>query len=297
MLSILIPVYNYAVFPLVLEVHQQCIAAGIRFEIVCQDDHSTQFIPENQVINQQSNCSFEQNTSTLGRAKNRNILIQKAQFDWILLLDCDTFPRDAFFIKNYLAYIQKPNTSVAFGGIIYHPKKPPTAQLLRWVYGQKREALPCAFRNKKPNSRALTSNLLLSKKMALQNPFPETITTYGYEDVCFLSDLAQQNISVFHLDNPTFHLNLETSTVFLSKTETALKNLAFLIKTHKITAKESKITAIYLLIQKLKLQGIISWMFQKTKSASTKNLLSENPSLWLFDWYKLGYLCLLQPLK
>ena len=31
MLSILIPVYNYAVFPLVLEVHKQCIAAGIPF--------------------------------------------------------------------------------------------------------------------------------------------------------------------------------------------------------------------------------------------------------------------------
>ena len=297
MLSILIPVYNYAVFPLVLEVHKQCIAAGIPFEILCQDDCSSSFIEENRTVEQLSNCTFSQNTVNLGRGNNRNLLIQKAQFDWLLLLDCDMFPKDSFFIKNYLSFIEKPMAPLAFGGIIYHPKKPHTPQLLRWVYGQKREALSCEFRNKKPNSRALTSNLVIRKEIALRHPFPESVSDYGYEDLSFLSNLRQKNITVFHIDNPTFHLNLETSTQFLTKTEIALQNLVLLIQTNRIKPNESKIIATFLWVKKLRLVQLTAWFFQQTKTVTTKNLLSDNPSLLLFDWYKLGYLCLLQTLK
>ena len=297
MLSVLIPVYNYAVFPLVLEVHKQCIAAGIPFEILCQDDCSSSFIEENRTVEQLSNCTFSQNTVNLGRGNNRNLLIQKAQFDWLLLLDCDMFPKDSFFIKNYLSFIQKPMSNLVFGGIIYHPKKPHHSQLLRWVYGQKREALSREFRNKKPNSRALTSNLVIRKEIALSHPFPESVSDYGYEDVSFLSNLGQKNITVFHIDNPTFHLNLETSTQFLTKTEIALQNLVLLIQTNRIKPNESKIIATFLWVKKLHLVQLIAWIFQQTKTVTTKNLLSDNPSLLLFDWYKLGYLCLLQTLK
>ena len=297
MLSILIPVYNYAVFPLVLEVHKQCIAAGIPFEILCQDDCSSSFIEENRTVEQLSNCTFSQNTVNLGRGNNRNLLIQKAQFDWLLLLDCDMFPKDSLFIKNYLSFIQKPMSNLVFGGIIYHPKKPHNSQLLRWVYGQKREALSREFRNKKPNSRALTSNLVIRKEIALSHPFPKSVSDYGYEDLSFLSNLGQQNITVFHIDNPTFHLNLETSTQFLAKTEIALKNLVLLIQTNRIKPNESKIIATFLWVKKLRLVQLTAWFFQQTKTVTTKNLLSDNPSLLLFDWYKLGYLCLLQTLK
>jgi glycosyltransferase involved in cell wall biosynthesis len=294
MLSVLIPVYNYAVFPLVLEVHKQCIAAGIPFEILCQDDCSSMFIDENRSVEQLSYCTFSKNIVNLGRAKNRNLLIQKAQFDWLLLLDCDMFPKDSFFIKNYLSFIQQPMAPLVFGGIIYHLKKPHTSQLLRWVYGQRREALPCDFRNKKPNSRALSSNLLIKKEIATQFPFPESLKEYGYEDFCFLSNLALHNITVFHLDNPSFHLNLETSNDFLTKTETAQNNLLFLIRHQIIITKESKIARVFLLAEKLKLVVLLSWLFQKTKKAVSQNLCSKKPSLLLFDWYKLGYLCHLQ---
>jgi hypothetical protein len=117
------------------------------------------------------------------------------------------------------------------------------------------------------------------------------MSDYGYEDLCFLSDLGQQNIAVFHLDNPTFHLNLETSTQFLAKTEIALKNLVLLIQTNRIMANESKIIATYLWVKKIHLVQLMAWLFQQTKTVTTKNLLSDNPSLLLFDWYKLGYLC------
>ena len=51
MLSILIPIYNYNVYPLVLELHEQCMTLGISFEILCQDDGSTITFIENNQIN------------------------------------------------------------------------------------------------------------------------------------------------------------------------------------------------------------------------------------------------------
>lgn len=297
MLSILIPVYNYNAFPLVKEIHQQCKATGIIFEILCQDDCSSLFIEENNTINTLTHCTFTPNVSNLGRGRNINTLVQKALFEWVLLLDCDTLPRDNFFIKNYLSFIQKNKTSVIFGGIIYENSTPHESQMLRWVYGKKREALPCDFRAKKPNVRALTSNLLLLKTIALRHPFAASIKEYGYEDLCFLSELERQTIIVSHLDNPIFHLNLETSAQFLTKTEIALKNLDVLISSKAINIKESKIASTFLVIKKLKLLKPTAWFFEKTKVITQRNLLSEKPSLVLFDWYKLGYLCFLQTNK
>ena len=40
MLSILIPTYNYNVYPLVSELQRQCLESKIEFEILCQDDAS-----------------------------------------------------------------------------------------------------------------------------------------------------------------------------------------------------------------------------------------------------------------
>ena len=52
MLSILIPVYNYNVVPLVLELHKQCLECEIDFEILCQDDASnSELNEENEIIN------------------------------------------------------------------------------------------------------------------------------------------------------------------------------------------------------------------------------------------------------
>ena len=138
---------------------------------------------------------------------------------------------------------------------------------------------------------------MIQKELFIKNSFNDLITKYGYEDLCFLAALETKGIQVSHIDNPTFHLNLETSTQFLTKTEIALQNLVLLIQTNRIKPNESKIIATFLWVKKLHLVQLTAWFFQQTKTVTTKNLLSDNPSLLLFDWYKLGYLCLLQTLK
>jgi len=284
MLSILIPVYNYPVLPLVNELVKQCNATGITFEILCQDDASnSQENSRNQEVNLLPNCSFFINEVNLGRGKNINSLAQKALYDWLLILDCDTFPADATFIQNYVDVISDSSKKITFGGIIYEDKKPEKEQLLRWIYGQKRET-----------SSILTSNLLIKKDVFLQYSFDNSITKYGYEDLSFFSLLKKNNFEISRIENPTFHLNLETSEVFLNKTKTALENLVFLYNSKKISSDDSKIIKAFDFLKKLKLTKFSVFLFKKNITKIEQNLLSKNPSLFLFDLYKLGYFCSLK---
>lgn len=290
MISLLIPTFNYNVHPLVLELHKQCLESKIDFEILCQDDASNQIESENQKINSLENCNFSRNNSNLGRGKNINSLAEKAKFEWLLIMDCDTFPTENNYIRNYISEINNAE-KVVFGGIKYQKEKPANDQLLRWFYGNARESLSVEKRNTNPNGNALTSNILINKNLFLSNKFDESITKYGYEDLVFLSDLKKKGIAVKHIDNTTYHLGLESSQQFLDKTKTALENLKLITENTSLDSSESKILKTYIVLKRLYLASFISFIFKKTERNIEGNLLSQKPSLLLFDFYKLGYYC------
>src|SRR5690606_33420534 len=104
MISILIPTYNYNVFPLVENLYQQCERENLEYEILVLDDASPnkKFKEENSKINKLENCSFQVLDENIGRSKIRNLLATRAKFDWLLFLDADTFPSNNNFIQNYL---------------------------------------------------------------------------------------------------------------------------------------------------------------------------------------------------
>jgi glycosyltransferase involved in cell wall biosynthesis len=291
MLSILIPAYNYNVYPLVCELHKQCLECKIDFEILCQDDHSNSELNiENDKINALENASFSVNPSNFGRGKNINSLGKKAKHDWLLIMDCDTYPTQNDYIKKYADIIRKFDIKLVFGGIAYESSRPEKEKLLRWVYGQKRESIPLAKRNQNPN-QTLTSNLLICREIFIQNYFNESITNYGYEDLLFLGELKSKNIIVKHIDNPTYHLGLENSKVFIKKTKTAIKNLVFIEELEKVFLVQTKIQKTYKILKFMRIDMIISLLFVKFQTSLEKHLLSNNPSLLIFDLYKLGYYC------
>jgi hypothetical protein len=290
MLSILIPIFNYNSYTLVNELHKYCLESKLDFEILCQDDASNEFLDENQKINTLENCNFSRNNSNLGRGKNINLLAEKAKFEWLLIMDCDTFPTQNDFIHNYISQINN-DEKVVFGGIEYHKEKPEQDKLLRWFYGNARESLSVTKRNTNPNGNALTSNILIKKNVFLSNKFDASITKYGYEDLVFLSDLKKKGFAVKHIDNPTYHLGLETSQQFLDKTKIALENLKFITETNSLNLSESKLLKVSALLESLHLTSFISFLFQKKERKMERNLLSQKPSLLLFDLYKLGYFC------
>jgi glycosyltransferase involved in cell wall biosynthesis len=92
MLSILIPTYNYNVYPLVTELKSQADALGIAYEILVQDDASKTFLQENSEINLLQHCSYTLNHENLGRGNNINLLNNRAQFNYVLIMEADAFP-------------------------------------------------------------------------------------------------------------------------------------------------------------------------------------------------------------
>jgi hypothetical protein len=292
MLSILIPVYNYDVFALVNNLHNQCTKSKITFEILCLDDASNLFTIENQRITQFENTSFLTLESNIGRSAIRNLLAKKANFENLLFLDADTIPVHDNFILNYIFQINNEE-KIVYGGISYQSEKPSKEKLLRWVYGRKRESISPIERNKNPSKFALVSNLLIQKEIVKIYPFDETIHEYGYEDLLFFSILKSKDIQIIHIENPTYHLNLESSNVFLDKTKTALKNLKILKNSKKLSQEDSKIIAASEYLKKMKLIQIFTYFFITTQAKIEQNLISEKPSLFLFDLYKLGYYCTL----
>ena len=291
MLSILIPVYNYNVYPLVVELQKQCMECGIVFEIIVIDDASTQHKSENNSIQFLTNCSFIELAQNIGISKIRNLIASKAKYDWLLFMDSDNFPAAPDFISKYINKVFSTEKKVFFGGVKYLKEKPESEKLLRWKFGHKREAIALSDRIKNPYKTAFVFNFLIVKSVFESVLFDEEITKYGYEDFVFIYTLKNKNIEIQHIENPAYHLNSETSTLFLSKTKTALEMLQYISKTNKLANCETKITEIYKAFSYLKLQFLISKLFQVTQLKLENNLTSNNPSLLAFDCYKIGYFC------
>ncbi|MFC7773227.1 glycosyltransferase family 2 protein [Flavobacterium sp. GCM10027622] len=291
MLSVLIPTYNYSALQLVNEILRQCEEAQIIFEIVVSDDGSNDktTLSENLIINNLSYSRFEQNPINLGRAGNMNLLSKKAQYEWLLFMDCDTFPKEKNFISNYLGEIQKSDQLVHFGGICYKENPPNTNQILRWKYGRKREEIKASDRQKHPYKNTLTSNILIHKTIFQNVTFNLKITEYGYEDWVFVTDLQSEGVTINHIDNPTYHLNYETSKIFLEKTKKALETLVFIEESKLISTEKTKVQKAYKFLQKFKLSGIFCYFFNLVFKKIEHQLVSSNPSLLFFDFYKLGY--------
>lgn len=289
MLSILIPTYNYNVFPLVLKLWEQCRKQQIEFEILCQDDGSQSIYNiDNNEIATLENCQFFISEENIGRGKNINSLYKKSQYEWLLILDCDVMPILDNFIENYLNAIQDPQVKVCYGGISYKKERPDQSHILRWIYGYKRESLSAENRQKKPYQSSLTSNLLISRAVFKENRFSAIITKYGYEDLVFFHDLKLKNIPIFHIENAAMHINLDNSKVFLKKTRIGIENLDYLTNFEMVKG-ENRLLKQFATVEKYGFTKIISRLFSYFKQDMEINLLSANPSMTVFDMYRLGY--------
>jgi len=281
MLSILIPVYNYNVLQLVEEIHQQATACHCVFEIIVIDDASEKILFDAQKINTFSNTKLILLKQNIGRSAIRNALANKASFSHLLFIDAGTFPKSKTYISEYLNQLDK---DVVIGGMVNETIEPKRPYKLRWLYTKTREAV---F-----NKHVLTSaNFMIKKSIILSYPFDETITTYGYEDFIFFKNLEANTIAIHFINNPVIHDGMDDANSFLKKTEDGLNNLAVLLKTKKHLLKDNSVITYYSKLKSFGLSWFVSSVFKITKPILVKNFNSDNPSIILFDFYKLGYFC------
>ena len=291
MLSILIPVFNFDVTKLVHALHAQCTFAEIIFEILVFDDGSTDFFKKkNKNITNLTNIVYRELAVNHGRSKIRNLLGKTAKYDYLLYLDGDTIPADDAFINKYLQHAVRDKTLC--GGIAYDaaPPKDESYQL-HWHYGRNREVKPATIRNQHPYHSFLTGNFFIPRAIFLAVLFEEKITGYGHEDTVFGFALKTNHYPILHIDNPVTHLGLEPAATYLKKSRKAISNLVFLQKEAEFTSGlHTKLLSTYDRINHLGLSPLYRLFYRLAKKPIERNLTSKNPSLFLFDLWKLGEL-------
>lgn len=291
MISVLIPIFNYNTTPLVASIHQQLEMLPFNFEIICICDASTEFLSENESIKSYAHTQLISLKDNIGRSKIRNLLVEKSNYNWLLFLDADVFPKSKLFIKKYLDLIENRHSEVYCGGLIYKQEKPKSEKILRWVYGKKREEISVKRRRERPFQFVTGANILIHKSVFNSLRFNEEIVNYGYEDVVFIEDLKLNLIEVNHIYNPVFHLGIENNLVFLKKTKEGLENLYLLNSKNILKGENLKLLRTFRVLKILKLTWFVVLFFNIFEKLLEYNLLSSKPYLLLFDIYKIGFFC------
>ena len=292
MLSILIPTFNHLTTNLVKDLQLQCLESKIIFEIIIYDDASTdrKVSLENSKLNKLPNVYYKRNKINIGRSAIRNKLAAVSKYKWLLFIDADVIPKTKNFVKKYLDSIND-NYEVISGGIAYSKKPKKKEQILRWKYGKKREHMSIIYRNNNPYLSLLSSNFLIKRKIILKNPFNEKISKIANEDSIFSYDLKSKKIHITHIDNQVLHENLENSTIFLEKTLGYAKSSLIFVESNLIDKNYMKITRTYFILKKFKITPLLKYMYSYLGDCFKKHLSSKNPSLFIFDFYRLSYIC------
>ena len=290
MISVLIPIFNVDVGPLVEELHQQLILSKVPFEIICRDDAShDEYLKEKLALTNLEYIRLDTNEVNLGRTANRQLLAESAKYDWLLFLDADVMPKQEKYIDNYLNEVEN-NFDFVFGGFAYKKTKPTRGHELRWRYGLKNEYVEARVRNRSPYKMIISANFMCRKSNFIK--LNSMIEHYGYGlDNYFGSLLKTNNCKVNHINNEVYHMGLEESGIYLNKKEQAAETLLKLHEQGKIDTHQNDLLSLFIKLKNNRLTGVFSFVYKCLKPLMRKNLLSRKPSIKLLQFYKIGYIC------
>lgn len=288
-ISILIPCYNWDIFALVDSLQKLCEkSSNIKnYEILCIEDASTQCFSNHKIANLK-NVTYDHLSKNVGRSKIRNLIAKKAIYNWLLFIDADHKVTNINFIENYIKKIITHSATCSEEKKIYYgsttyPEEPPVKnKILHWKYGKKIES-------KRKKSVFSSHHFLIPKTYFTKYGimFNESITTYGYEDVFLILDY---NLKPVYIENPLLHIGIKTNSLFIQQTESAIENLMHYYRNNRNYSKTIRIINTHQYLSILKLKQITLLLFRLLRIPILKNLNSHYPLIWLFQFYKLGYL-------
>jgi glycosyltransferase involved in cell wall biosynthesis len=300
MISILIPVYNRDVNQLAATLSSQLSAMNRPGEIILLDDGSDEkYRTRNAATARLPNVKYFEAVANHGRIRIRQLLAEKAAYDWLLFLDCDSMILSAQFLQKYYAevlhipgYPLQPGYPDLFvGGRIYQQQPPGHCSLrLHWEYGRKREAIDPKRKNEDPYRGFMSNNFMIHKNVFGQLSFTNDWDGYGHEDSWIGIQLEDYKTVIKYIDNAVLHDGLEPAATFIAKSEEALKNLQ---KLQRLVDNEQlkshiKLYRVYAQLKSLKLLSVPVILYNLQKRKVEKNLHSCQPSLYYFDLYRLN---------
>lgn len=111
---------------------------------------------------------------------------------------------------------------------------------------------------------------------------------YGM-DLLFKQLLKEQNVSVKHIENPVYHLGLESNEVFLKKSLRAINTTVDLENSGLLKTNGRPLQQKYIQLRKLGLLRPFRFVVNLMNKTFERNFDSQNPNLFWFDLYRLSY--------
>ena len=296
-LSILIPTYNNVCVELVKSLQAQASllysssdslssSSHFEYEILVADDGSTdeRTVEGNRIINTLPHCRYIERKENVGRAAIRNFLAQEAQYPWLLFIDSDLHVDNPLFIQNY----SQAEGDVIVGGLKIGGDTNKWAHNLRYRYEKScEEEHDYLHRTKSGDKEFRTTNFIIAKNVLRECPFDENFKYYGYEDVLLGKSITDKGYHIVHIDNPILLDDYETNYLFINKTEEACRTL---YEFRKELRGYSKLIHYAELSKQLKIvYPLVRILYPELSMQIKAQLLGNNPSVFLFNIYKLLY--------
>lgn len=288
-LSVCIPIYNSDVRTLVNTLCAQIESVTkARIDIILIDDASA---PAYKALNQfVAPCvRLIELPKNIGRAQIRNIFLQHTTSDYLLFIDGDSTIQDPLFLEKYNLYLAAQQIDVLVGASVYQNSKPVLPNRLRWKYSTQRESLNIKQRSHADHAGFKTNNFVIRRDVLQRFPFDERLTGYGHEDTLLGLQLSTNGVVVAHIDNPVWNLKLDTNAEFLTKTDSALKNLLWIEKMYPTLPLYDTIRLLRLHVN-LKKNLFLKYLMDLlllTKPIIKPVLKSGFAPLFIFDAYRL----------
>lgn len=283
-ISICIASYGDDVGPLLLEL-KHCVEFGL------PELWSTEVLISDQFYKRHKNadsweqtfgCRYLHTPHTKGRSANRNGLSTLANGDFLLFLDADALPKTSGFLNRYCNYALQ--SSVIVGGTAYRPGY--KSDELRVKVGKIKEEITPQVRDKNPYGSFSAFNFMISRDVFCDIYFSEKMLEYGHEDTLFGLELKYRNIDIMHIDNPAYHMGIDSGEGFMEKTATAVDSLAALIQAGKID-EDITLFRVYRILKKSGIHMVLRLLHAVFGNGIKKGLAGGYLPLFFFDLYKL----------
>lgn len=260
--------------------------SDFKYEILVADDGSTDkaTIEGNRIINTLPHCRYIEREKNVGRAAIRNFLAQEAHYPWLLFIDSDLHVDNPLFIQNY----SQAEGDVVVGGLKIGGNSSQWGHNLRYKYEKAcEEEHDYLHRMKSGDKEFRTTNFVIAKSVLKECPFDENFKHYGYEDVLLGKSITDKGYHIVHIDNPILLDDYETNYQFINKTEEACRTL---YEFRKELRGYSKLIHYAELAKRLKIAyPFIRILYPELSLQIKARLLGNNPSVFLFNIYKLLY--------
>ncbi|QZT36494.1 glycosyltransferase [Halosquirtibacter xylanolyticus] len=289
-LSVCIPIYNrnisLLVTALVFEIERYQLPVNV---ILLDDASQEKFSLANRQL-EGKHVTYELLPENIGRARIRNLFLQKTQAPLLVFIDCDSIIMKKDYIRTYLGAFDDPTCKIIYGGRRY-PSSFSCNKRLEGLYGNYRVANPAVERKVIGNRAFLTNNFAIRRTVLETHPFDNSLCRYGYEDMLFQNELTQSNIEVIHIDNPVLNSELDLNKDAIRKMELATQTLKEILVTPKNQSlrEEMKLMNYYDRLNQNRFTSIIGPILI-CLAPVLRCILIVYPTLFFMDIYKLALL-------